>query len=145
MTTRETGGAAITQQHWQIVGGLAICAVGILALGLKDYQPSPHREDSTVDGSEFDRIVSRLNADYPSLSRRAVRPWPRWVLLTAVLAGVVSWGLLSIAMVAWGLRGVALTLAVVSATALVLVIDVRRRTEAGSSPLSPAPDRHTHR
>lgn len=76
---------------------------------------------------EFQQIVERLTADYPSLGRGPGLPWSRPVRITVLAVGGVVWGLLSIAMVAWGWRGVALTGAVAAITAAVLTIDARRR------------------
>ena len=73
---------------------------------------------------QFDQIVARLTADYPSLARR--RRWPRHVLVTAGVLGGLVWALLSVAMVAWGAAGVVLTCAVVALTAAVFALDAYR-------------------
>ncbi|MFC7272467.1 hypothetical protein ACFQS1_00620 [Paractinoplanes rhizophilus] len=73
---------------------------------------------------QFDEIVAGLVADYPSLGGRPARP--RWVLITAAVAGGFAWGLLSVAMVAWGAIGVALTCVVVAAAAAALAWDTHR-------------------
>jgi hypothetical protein len=70
---------------------------------------------------EFDEIVGRLTADYPSLARTS--RWPRPVLIAMLSVGGVVWGLLSVAMVAWGWRGVVLTCAVVAATGVAIAVD----------------------
>ena len=57
---------------------------------------------------EFEGIVERLTADYPSLARTGLPPWPRPVLITVLAVGAVVRGFLSVAMVAWGRRGVAI-------------------------------------
>ena len=74
---------------------------------------------------QFDEIVAGLTADYPSLAGR--RPHPRWVLVTAAIAGGFVWGLLSVAMVAWGAIGVVTTCVVVVAAASGIVLDSYRR------------------
>jgi len=75
---------------------------------------------------QFEDIVERLTADYPSLARTGTPPWPRPVLITVLITGAVVWGFLSVAMVAWGLWGVALTCATVLATAAALAVRTRR-------------------
>jgi hypothetical protein len=85
---------------------------------------------------QFDQIVERLTADYPSL-RRIPRQWPRPVLITVLCAGGVGWGLLSVAMVAWGAAGIALTCAVVAITGAVLVADARRPRPPGRADSPP--------
>jgi hypothetical protein len=78
---------------------------------------------------EFDQIVDRLVADFPSLA--GPRRWPRPVLLVAAIVGGVVWGLLSVAMVAWGTAGVVLTLVVVALTIAGLVADSYRWRRRG--------------
>ncbi|MEV4704357.1 hypothetical protein [Actinoplanes sp. NPDC049316] len=73
---------------------------------------------------QFDQIVARLTADYPSLAGRRRRS-RRVVAALAVLGGLV-WGLLSVAMVAWGAAGVALTLLIVGATGTAIAVDEYR-------------------
>jgi hypothetical protein len=70
---------------------------------------------------QFDQIVARLTADYPSLAGR--RRWSRRALTTAAVLGGLAWGLLSVAMVAWGAAGVLLTCLVVAATGAVITVD----------------------
>ena len=75
---------------------------------------------------QFDEIVARLTADYPSLAGR--RQWSRRALITVAVVGGLVWGLLSVAMVAWGAAGVVLTCALVAgAGAGIAVDDYRRR------------------
>ena len=74
---------------------------------------------------QFDQIVARLTADYPSLATRPGRS-RRFVTTMAVLGGLV-WGLLSVAMVAWGAIGVALTCTVVAIVGAVAGVDEYRR------------------
>lgn len=76
---------------------------------------------------EFDEIVGRLTADYPSLGRPPGQRWPRSVRIAAAVAAAVVWGLLSVAMVAWGRAGVVLTIVVVALAAGAVVVDTRRR------------------
>jgi hypothetical protein len=64
---------------------------------------------------EFEGIVERLTADYPSLTRTGTPPWPRPLLITVMIVGGLIWAFLSVAMVAWGSRGVVLTCATVLA------------------------------
>jgi fatty acid desaturase len=78
---------------------------------------------------EFDQIVDRLVADFPSLAGR--RRWPRAVLVTAAIVGGVVWGLLSIAMVAWGTAGVVLTLVVAGLAITGLAADSYRWRRRG--------------
>jgi hypothetical protein len=73
---------------------------------------------------QFDQIVARLTADYPSLAGRRRRS-RRVVAALAVLGGLI-WGLLSVAMVAWGAVGVALTLLVVAAVIAAVAVDEYR-------------------
>ncbi|MFG1605248.1 hypothetical protein [Actinoplanes sp. NPDC049265] len=73
---------------------------------------------------QFDEIVARLVADYPSLAGR--RPWSRRTRIVLGVAGGVGWGFLSVAMVAWGAAGVVLTCAVVGAVAAAGVYRRRR-------------------
>jgi fatty acid desaturase len=73
---------------------------------------------------QFEQIVARLTADYPSLAGRR-----RWSLARRVAVAVVGglvWGLLSVAMVAWGTAGVALTCGVVALVAAVIGVDAYR-------------------
>ena len=78
---------------------------------------------------EFEGIVERLTADYPSLSRTGTAPWPRPLLLTVLIVGGVTWAFLSMAMVAWGWRGVVLTCStVLAAIGAMAVRDYRWRT-----------------
>ncbi|MFI7546835.1 hypothetical protein [Actinoplanes sp. NPDC049599] len=74
---------------------------------------------------QFDQIVARLTADYPSLARRPGRS--RRFLITAAVGGGLLWGLLSVAMVAWGAAGVVLTCAVVTVVGAGLAIDAYRQ------------------
>lgn len=71
---------------------------------------------------EFEGIVERLTADYPSLARTAGAPWPRPLLITVLIAGGVVWGFLSVAMVAWGWPGVVLTCVTVGGAAIALAV-----------------------
>lgn len=64
---------------------------------------------------QFDQIVARLTADYPSLASR--RRWSRRVRTFVAVVGGLLWALLSVSMVAWGAVGVALTCGVVVAVA----------------------------
>ena len=64
---------------------------------------------------QFDEIVARLTADYPSLRGRRRLSRPARMALAA--AGAVLWGLLSVAMVAWGAPGVVLTCVLVTVVA----------------------------
>lgn len=78
---------------------------------------------------EFDGIVERLTADYPSLARTGTAPWPRPLLITVMIVGGVVWAFLSMAMVAWGWPGVVLTCAVVlGAVAALAIRNYRWRT-----------------
>jgi hypothetical protein len=74
---------------------------------------------------QFDEIVARLTADYPSLAGR--RPRSRRVLITAAVIGGLVWGLLCVAMVAWGAPGVVLTCALVSILGAGIAADAYRR------------------
>jgi fatty acid desaturase len=74
---------------------------------------------------QFDEIVARLTADYPSLAGR--RRLSRQVLAIVAVVGAVVWGLLSVAMVAWGAAGVVLTCAVVAITGTGIAVDSYRR------------------
>ena len=74
---------------------------------------------------QFDEIVARLTADYPSLA--GPRRWPRRVVITAAIVGGLVWGLLSVAMVAWGAAGVVLTCAVVALVGAGIAVDAYRR------------------
>jgi hypothetical protein len=78
---------------------------------------------------EFDQIVDRLVADFPSLA--GPRRWPRPVLVAAAIVGGLVWALLSVAMVAWGTAGVVLTIVVVGLTAGALVADSYRWRRRG--------------
>jgi len=73
---------------------------------------------------QFDEIVARLTADYPSLAGRP--KWPRRVVVTVAVVGGLVWALLSIAMVAWGAVGVVLTCAAVAMTGAVIAVDAYR-------------------
>jgi hypothetical protein len=73
---------------------------------------------------QFDQIVARLTADYPSLA--GPRRWSRRVLVTAAVVGGLAWGLLSVAMVAWGAAGVVLTCALVCLTGAGIAVDAYR-------------------
>jgi hypothetical protein len=73
---------------------------------------------------QFDQIVARLTADYPSLARRPGRS--RRFLITAAVGGGLLWGLLSVAMVAWGAAGVVLTCAVAVIFATIVAIGPQR-------------------
>jgi hypothetical protein len=75
---------------------------------------------------EFEDIVERLTADYPSLARTGMPPWRRPVLATLLIVGGVAWAFLSVAMVAWGWKGVVLTCAAVLGTAMALAIRAYR-------------------
>lgn len=61
---------------------------------------------------QFDQIVARLTADYPSLARR--RGLSRRDVIAVAGVGGLVWGLLSVAMVAWGAFGIVLTCALVT-------------------------------
>ena len=74
---------------------------------------------------QFDEIVARLTADYPSLA--GPRRWSRRVLIIAAVVGGLVWGLLSVAMVAWGVIGVALTCSVVAVAGAAIGVDAYRR------------------
>jgi fatty acid desaturase len=76
---------------------------------------------------QFDEIVARLTADYPSLAGRRHRP--RHVLITLAVLGGLAWALLSVAMVAWGAAGVILTVAVVAVTGLAIALDSYRHRD----------------
>jgi fatty acid desaturase len=73
---------------------------------------------------DFDEIVERLTADYPSLAGR--RRLPRQVVITLAVVGGVVWGLLSVAMVAWGAFGVALTCTIVVLVGGAIAVDAYR-------------------
>lgn len=74
---------------------------------------------------QFDQIVARLTADYPSLAGR--RRLSRQLLITVAVAGGLVWGLLSVAMVAWGAVGVVLTCALVAVIGTGIAADTYRR------------------
>ena len=74
---------------------------------------------------QFDEIVARLTADYPSLAGR--RRWSRQTLIILAVVGGLAWGLLSVAMVAWGAAGVVLTCAVVAILGAGAAADAYRR------------------
>jgi hypothetical protein len=74
---------------------------------------------------QFDQIVARLTADYPSLAGRPRRS--RRFLTTAAVLGGLLWGLLSVAMVAWGAAGVVLTCAVVAVIGTGIAVDAYRQ------------------
>lgn len=74
---------------------------------------------------QFDQIVARLTADYPSLAGR--RRWSRRTLVTVAVTGGLVWGLLSVAMVAWGALGVVLTCALVGIIGAGAAVDAYRR------------------
>lgn len=74
---------------------------------------------------QFEQIVARLTADYPSLRERR-RP-SRRVLITIAVVGALGWGLLSVAMVAWGAAGVLLTCGLVAIIGAGVAIDAYRR------------------
>lgn len=76
---------------------------------------------------QFDQIVARLTADYPSLAGR--HRWSRRVQIAAAVLGGVVWALLSVAMVAWGAPGVTLTLAVVALVGSALALDAFRHRD----------------
>ena len=74
---------------------------------------------------QFDQIVARLTADYPSLAARPSRS--RRSLVTVAIVGGLLWGLLSVAMVAWGAAGVILTCALVAVFGAGSAADAYRR------------------
>ena len=74
---------------------------------------------------QFEQIVARLTADYPSLAGR--RRWSRGVLITVAVVGGLLWALLSVAMVAWGRAGVVLTCVVVGMAGAAAAVDAHRR------------------
>ena len=74
---------------------------------------------------EFDEIVARLTAGYPSLA--GPRRWSRRVLITAEVVGGLVWGSLCVAMVAWGMIGVVLTCAVAAVIGVGIAADAYRR------------------
>lgn len=74
---------------------------------------------------QFDQIVARLVADYPSLKGRR-RP-SRRVLVTVAVVGALVWGLLSVAMVAWGAAGIVLTCLLLAITGAGIAVDAYRR------------------
>lgn len=74
---------------------------------------------------QFDQIVARLTADYPSLAGRP--RWSRRLKVTVALVGGLAWALLCVAMVAWGLRGVLLTCAAVAIVGVGAVVDAYRQ------------------
>ena len=74
---------------------------------------------------QFDEIVARLTADYPSLA--GGRRWSRQAKIAAAVLGGLVWGLLSVAMVAWGAIGVVLTCALVGIIGGGVAVDAYRR------------------
>jgi hypothetical protein len=92
---------------------LALSAPEVALMGTDDKQ------------RQFEQIVARLTADYPSLAGRS--RWSRQVLVTAAVVGGLLWGLLSVAMVAWGRAGVLLTCAVVAVLGATAAVDAYRR------------------
>jgi fatty acid desaturase len=74
---------------------------------------------------QFEQIVARLTADYPSLNGR--RRLSRRILIILAVVGALVWGLLSVAMVAWGAAGVVLTCVVVVIIAVGAAVEFRRR------------------
>jgi hypothetical protein len=76
---------------------------------------------------QFDEIVARLTADYPSLAGRMRRP--RHVRITLAVLGGLAWALLSVAMVAWGAAGVVLTCSVVALTGAAFAADAYRHRD----------------
>jgi hypothetical protein len=76
---------------------------------------------------QFDEIVARLTADYPSLAGGRRRP--RHLVITLAVLGGVAWALLSVAMVAWGAPGVVLTCSVVAVTGLAVAADTYRHRD----------------
>ncbi|WP_433381486.1 hypothetical protein ACQPZX_17185 [Actinoplanes sp. CA-142083] len=75
---------------------------------------------------EFEDIVERLTSDYPSLARTGMPPFTRPVLVTLLIVGGMTWGLLSVAMVAWGWKGVVLTCATVLGSVIALAVRTYR-------------------
>ncbi len=78
---------------------------------------------------QFEQIVERLQADYPSLARGSGPQWSRWSRAARIMAAVLGaavWGLLSVAMVAWGAAGVVLTCGVVAAVIVAATVDTLR-------------------
>lgn len=73
---------------------------------------------------QFEQIVARLTADYPSLAGR--RRWSRRLRVAVAIVGGLVWGLLSVAMVAWGTAGVVLTCAVVAVVIIASAADAYR-------------------
>ena len=74
---------------------------------------------------QFDQIVARLTADYPSLAARPGRS-RRFVVTVAIVGGLL-WGLLSVAMVAWGTAGVVLTCALAAIFGTGTAVEAYRR------------------
>lgn len=94
--------------------------------GFTRFEEEGDRMAAEGTRQEFERIVERLTADYPSLTRKGL-PWPRPVLITMLCVGGVLWGLLSVAMVVWGGRGVVLTGAVAALAGAGITVDLHRR------------------
>lgn len=74
---------------------------------------------------QFDEIVARLTADYPSLAGR--RRWSRRALIITAVVGGLVWGLLSVTMVAWGAAGVVLTCALIGIIGAGAAVDTYRQ------------------
>ncbi|GIE93013.1 hypothetical protein [Paractinoplanes rishiriensis] len=94
--------------------------------GFTRFEEEGDRMAAEGTRQEFEQIVERLTADYPSLTHEGL-PWPRPVLITMLSVGGVAWGLLSVAMVAWGWRGVVLTGVVAALAAGGVAVDLHRR------------------
>ncbi|MBG0565874.1 hypothetical protein [Actinoplanes aureus] len=76
---------------------------------------------------EFDEIVGRLTADYPSLTR-PVRVLPRRVVrILLAVGGGLLWAGLSVLMVVAGTVGVVITCLIVGAVLAVALTTARRR------------------
>jgi hypothetical protein len=74
---------------------------------------------------QFEQIIARLRADYPSID--GGRRWSRPVLVTVAVAAALAWGLLSVAMVEWGVAGVILTCTLVAIIGAGAAADAFRR------------------